>query len=164
MTQPVDADPMTVSFEVNERQIIEVLPGLADQNPNRLISVAFETANAELLRSYLASHGLTVPDKVMTAADGVRSFTIAVPEGNVVKFAQFAAGAPKQGGNNARPDKRVVKHMVHVGNIVNDLATQNHLFQDIFGFQVSWHGGMNDEDTDWVNMRVPEVHDWLEYC
>jgi hypothetical protein len=38
--QPVDADPMTVSFEVDERQIIEVLPGLAAQNPDRLIYVA----------------------------------------------------------------------------------------------------------------------------
>jgi hypothetical protein len=62
------------------------------------------------------------------------------------------------------PDKRVVKHMVHVGDIVNDLSSQNHLFQDILGFQVSWHSGMKDEDTDWVNMRVPEGHDGLEYC
>jgi hypothetical protein len=38
--QPVDADPMTVSFEVDERQIIEVLPGLAAQNPDRLIYVS----------------------------------------------------------------------------------------------------------------------------
>jgi hypothetical protein len=77
--QPVDADPMTGSFEVNQRQNIEVLPGLADQNPNRLISVAFETTNAELLQSYLAGHGVTVPDKVKTAADGVRSFTSQSP-------------------------------------------------------------------------------------
>jgi len=82
----------------------------------------------------------------------------------VVKGAQSAAGAPKQGGNNCRPDKRVVKHMVHVGDIGNDLSTQNHLFRDILGFQVSWHGGMKDEDTDWVNMRVPEGHEGLEYC
>jgi hypothetical protein len=75
----LDADPMTVSFEVNQRQNIEVLLGLADQNPNRLISVAFETTNAELLQSYLAGHGVTVPDKVKTAADGVRSFTSQSP-------------------------------------------------------------------------------------
>jgi hypothetical protein len=73
-----------------------------------------------------------VPDKVKTAADEVRSFTIAVPEGHVVKFVQFAAEAPKQGGNNALPDKRVVKDMVHVGDIVNDLAALNHLLSRTF--------------------------------
>jgi len=161
--QSADADPMAVSFEVNDRQIIEVFPGLAGQNQDRLVYVAFETTDAELLRSYLASQGVTVPDRVKTEAGGDQSFTITAPEGHAVKFVQFAAGVPKQGGSNARPDKRVAKHMLHVGYIVNDRAAQDHLFKDILGFQVSWHGGMKDEDTDWVDMRVPEGHDWLEY-
>jgi len=161
--RPVDADPTAVSFEVNERQIIEILPGLADQNQDRLIYVAFETTDAEQLRTYLAGQGVTVPEKVEASADGTHSFSMTAPERHVVKFVQFAAGVPKEGGSNPGPDKRVAKHMVHVGYIVNDPTAQNHLFRDILGFQVAWHGGMKDEDTDWVNMRVPEGHDWLEY-
>jgi len=161
--QPDDGNPMTVSFEINERQIIEVVPGLADQNQDRLIYVAFETTDAEQLRTYLAGQGVTVPEKVKTAADGTSSFSITAPEGHVVKFVQFAAGAPKESGGKTGPDRRVARHMVHVGYMVNDPAAQDHLFKDILGFQVSWRGGMKDEDTDWVNMRVPEGHDWLEY-
>ncbi|PYV96531.1 MAG: hypothetical protein DMG86_20305 [Acidobacteria bacterium] len=26
-----------------------------------------------------------------------------------------------------------------------------------------WHGGMKDNETDWVDMRVPDGTDWLEY-
>jgi hypothetical protein len=28
---------------------------------------------------------------------------------------------------------------------------------------VMWYGGMKDDRTDWVDMRVPEGKDWLEY-
>src|SRR5271170_1673056 len=101
--QSADADPMAVSFEVNDRQIIEVFPGLAGQNQDRLVYVAFETTDAELLRSYLASQGVTVPDRVKTEAGGDQSFTITAPEGHAVKFVQFTAGVPKQVGSNARP-------------------------------------------------------------
>jgi catechol 2,3-dioxygenase-like lactoylglutathione lyase family enzyme len=148
------------SFEVNERQIIEVVPGLTDPNRDRLVYVAFETTNAEQLRAYLVSRDVKVSDRVETAGDGSRSFTITAPEGHDVKFIQFAALTNHR---TTDPDDRVSKHMVHVGFIVNDPSAQDHLFKDILGFEVSWHGGMKDEDTDWINMRVPEGHDWLEY-
>ncbi len=37
------------------------------------------------------------------------------------------------------------------------------LLQDILGFRDIWHGGMKDDRTDWVDMRVPDGTDWLEY-
>jgi catechol 2,3-dioxygenase-like lactoylglutathione lyase family enzyme len=161
--QPDDGNLTEISFEVNERQIIDVFPGLTDQHQDRLVYVAFETTSVEQLRAYLAGRGVTVPEKVKTAADGTSSFSVTAPEGHVVKFVQFAAGTPTQSDSKTGLDRRVARHMVHVGFIVNDSIAQNHFFKEILGFQVSWHGGMKDEATDWVNMRVPEGHDWLEY-
>jgi catechol 2,3-dioxygenase-like lactoylglutathione lyase family enzyme len=47
--------------------------------------------------------------------------------------------------------------------VVNDRAAADRFYKDILGFKLQWHGGMNDTDTDWVAMRVPEGTDWLEY-
>jgi catechol 2,3-dioxygenase-like lactoylglutathione lyase family enzyme len=46
---------------------------------------------------------------------------------------------------------------------VHDQATSDHLYRDILGFHETWHGGMKDDRTDWIDMRVPDGTDWLEY-
>lgn len=37
------------------------------------------------------------------------------------------------------------------------------LYNDVRGFHVYWHGGRKDEETDWVDMQVPNGADWSEY-
>src|SRR5207253_1962515 len=44
-----------------------------------------------------------------------------------------------------------------------DRAVADRFYKDILGFRETWHGGMTDARTDWVDMRVPEGTDWLEY-
>jgi catechol 2,3-dioxygenase-like lactoylglutathione lyase family enzyme len=53
--------------------------------------------------------------------------------------------------------------MIHVGVTVRDRAAADRFYKDILGFQVMWYGGMADDRVDWVDMRVPEGSDWLEY-
>jgi catechol 2,3-dioxygenase-like lactoylglutathione lyase family enzyme len=53
--------------------------------------------------------------------------------------------------------------MIHVGVTVKDQAAADSFYKDILGFTERWHGGMKDDSTDWVMMRVPEGTDWLEY-
>ncbi len=36
-------------------------------------------------------------------------------------------------------------------------------YKDILGFHMYWHGGMKDEETNWVDMQVPDGTDWIEY-
>jgi len=43
-----------IHYKVNDRQYIEISPGLKDENEDRLIHIGFETADAERLRDYLA--------------------------------------------------------------------------------------------------------------
>jgi hypothetical protein len=33
----------------------------------------------------------------------------------------------------------------------------------VLGFRPYWHGGMKDNETDWVSLQVPDGTDWLEY-
>jgi len=50
-----------------------------------------------------------------------------------------------------------------VGVTIHDRAAADRFYKDILGFRVMWYGGMKDDRTDWVDMRVPEGTDWLEY-
>ena len=53
--------------------------------------------------------------------------------------------------------------MIHVGFLVHHRNAEDHFYRDILGFRPYWHGGMKDDETDWVAMQVPDGTDWLEY-
>lgn len=149
-----------VVFKVNEHQFVQVLPELKDPKQNRLIDIAFETSNAEQLRAYLASEDVKVPDKIAETGMGTKGFSITDVENHVVKFVQFTG---KSRSKDATPDNRVSIHMIHTGFIVHNREAADHLFKDILGFTETWHGGMTDDKTSWIDMRVPDGKDWLEY-
>jgi lactoylglutathione lyase len=154
-----------IYFKVNDHQYIEVFPGLKGEAEDRLSHIAFETTNAEQLRVYLAAHGVKVPAALRTLPDGNLSFIIKDPDDHVVEFVQYVADGPL-GRNFGKflPVTRVSDHIGHVGFTVSDRAAADRLFKDILGFRDVWHGGMTDAGpTQWVDMRVPNGMDHLEY-
>ena len=86
------------------------------------------------------------------------------PDGHTVEFVQLMPGSihSRDFGKHL-PDTRISQHIIHVGVTVRDRAAADKFYRDILGFQETWHGGMKDTETDWVDMRVPEGTDWLEY-
>jgi catechol 2,3-dioxygenase-like lactoylglutathione lyase family enzyme len=151
-------------FKVNDRQYIEVSPDLKTEEQDRLSHIAFETENARQLRDYLAARGVKVPGTLAPGADGNLGFTIAAPSGHLVEFVQYLPGSL----HSARfgklfPETRLAKRTIHVGYTVEDRSAADAFYKDILGFQLMWYGGKNDTVADWVDMRVPEGSDWLEY-
>lgn len=151
-------------FKVNDHQFIEMFPELKDPKQDRLSHISFETSDAEQLRAYLASKGVKVPDKLEPMGDGNRGFDVIDPDGHTVEFVQLMPGSLHSNnfGKNL-PDTRISSHIIHVGVVVSDRAAADRFYKDILGFQEIWHGGMKDTQTDWVDMRVPDGTDWLEY-
>jgi catechol 2,3-dioxygenase-like lactoylglutathione lyase family enzyme len=47
--------------------------------------------------------------------------------------------------------------------VVKDRAAMDKFYKDILGFRLYWHGGMTDDQTQWVDMQVPDGTDWIEY-
>ncbi len=155
---------MLTYFKVNDHQYVEVFPELTGPAEDRLSHIAFETTNLEQLRAYLAANGVKVPAAVQTGRDGNVNFMISDPDGHHVEFVQYMPGSlhTKNFGKFLSAD-RVSQHIIHVGVTISDRAAADHLYRDILGFHETWHGGMKDERTDWVDMRVPDGTDWLEY-
>jgi len=151
-------------FKVNDHQYIELFPELNDPKQDRLSHVSFETSDAEQLRAYLASKGVKVPVKLEPMLDGNRGFDVIDPDGHDVEFIQYMPGSlHSRNFGKFLPATRVSDHIIHVGVVISDRAAADHFYKDILGFKDIWHGGMKDGDTDWVDMRVPDGTDWLEY-
>ncbi len=159
-----DGALMLVYFKVNDHQYIEIFPDWKGPEQLVLSHIAFETDDAQQLRDYLASKGVKVPGKLSPGLDGNLSFMIKDPDGHDIEFVQYMPGSlHSRNFGRFLPATRVSERIIHVGTTASDQAAFNALYRDILGFREFWHGGMTDERTDWVDMRVPDGTDWMEY-
>ncbi|HEX4229811.1 MAG TPA: VOC family protein [Bryobacteraceae bacterium] len=150
-------------YKVNDHQYIEIYPGLKDDQ-DRLSHIAFETSDARKMRAYLASKGVKVPQSLKPGLDKNLSFMVSDPEGRRIEFVQYMPGSLHSSKfGTLLPDTRISDHMIHAGFVVHDRAAEDKFYKDILGFTVMWYGGMKDNEINWVDMRVPDGSDWIEY-
>ena len=156
--RPDPENPDGARYFFSPTQYVEVLPLPANAGPNRLDHVAFNTADAEAMRRYLAEHKIAVPAAVESGSDGSRWFTVHDPEGHAVEFVQPpAAPAPVADGG-------LFTHIIHVGFVIHDRAREDSFFRAVLGFRPYWYGGMQDDGPPaWISQQVPDGTDWLEY-
>jgi catechol 2,3-dioxygenase-like lactoylglutathione lyase family enzyme len=155
---------MLTYFKVNDHQYIEVFPELKRASEDRLSHIAFETTDIQQLRDYLAKRGVKAPDVVRPGVDGNLSMMLKDPDGHEVEFVEYRPGSlPMRNFGKYLPDTRISERIIHAGVTVRDRAAADGFYKDILGFHEIWHGGMKDDRTDWVDMRVPDGTDWLEY-
>jgi catechol 2,3-dioxygenase-like lactoylglutathione lyase family enzyme len=159
-----EAGPKVQFFKVNDHQYIEILPDLKSEQQDRLVHIAFETQDARKLLRYLASRGAKVPARAERDSEGNLSFRMKDPEDHEIEFVQYLRGSAqgKQFGK-LLPDSRISKRIIHAGFIVHDRAAADAFYRGILGFQVMWYGGRTEDRVDYVDMRVPDGSDWLEY-
>ena len=139
-------------------QFVEVLPLPRGWTSfSRLDHVAFDTADADVLRRYLLSKGIAAPSRVQHGRDGSRWFDVKDPEGNDIQFVQPPSHPP------AIPINPLSRHIIHVGFIVHDRALEDRFYRGVLGFRPYWYGGMSDLEPAWVSQQVPNGTDWLEY-
>jgi lactoylglutathione lyase len=150
-------------FKVNDHQYIEVA-GTLMGDEDRLDHIAFETTDARAIREYLAAQGVKVPASLQPGVDGDYSLTVEDPEGHAIELVEYLKGSSlRQGFGKALAKTRISERIIHCGFTIQDQAAADRFYADILGFHATWHGGMTDTKTDWVDMRVPDGPDWLEY-
>jgi lactoylglutathione lyase len=159
-----DGTTRLVYFKVNDRQYIEIFPGLPPDQDDRLSHIALETTDLEALRKYLAEKGVQVPEKVNKGQDGNVNMTVKDPDGHRIEFVQYLPGSLhlKAKGSYLN-SRRISDRMLHVGVTVADPAIADRFYKDVLGFTEIWRGGMTDDVTSWINMKLPDSTDYVEY-
>ncbi|MFD1951932.1 VOC family protein [Sphingomonas arantia] len=156
--RPDPEHPSGARYYFAPTQFVEVLPlPPGHRSINRLAHVAFNTADADAMRRYLAAQGVRVPARLDRAADGSRWFAVTDPEGTIVQFMQPPATPPAVSLNP------LSSHVMHVGFIVHDRAKQDRFYRDVLGFRPYWEGGMRDDRPTWISLQLPDGRDWVEY-
>ena len=157
------ARPERVCFKINDRQLVCVLPGLPPGQADRLSHVAFETTDVAALRAYLEEKGVKASE-VGTDAGGDRFVRTMDADGHAVGFVQYQPGSLMSAAKGTRLGApRISSRLLHVGLTVADVAAADRLYKDVLGFSEIWRGGRTDTQTDWINMKVPDGTDYLEY-
>ena len=152
-----------VFVKISDRQFIEVFPE-KEAGTDRLNHVALEVEDAEAMRAYLASRGVKVPEKVPVGKIGNANFNIIDPDGHTVEIVQYLPGGKSMldRGKNL-PDTRISPRMAHVGIAVGSLDKAMAFYGDILGFTEIWRGSANGRQLSWVNMKVPDGDDYVEF-
>jgi catechol 2,3-dioxygenase-like lactoylglutathione lyase family enzyme len=144
----------------NRFQFIGLEPAHSPAPSNLIAEVTFSTDNVAALRSYLLAN---LTDTRSLTGPGMKYLSLIDPEGHRVSFLET---------DGVLKDPKIIailtkggyeNEIIHAGFIVRDRAAAEHFYKDILGFRPYWHGGMKDDQTDWVSMQVPDGVDWLEF-
>jgi lactoylglutathione lyase len=162
LTNP-DGSVSLAFIKVNDYQYIEVSPGLKPGD-DRLKHIAFYTDDAERMRVYLASRGVTVPGSVPTGRSGSLNFNIKDPDGHTVEMVQYMPdGWAMRDKGKSMAEARISKRIAHVGVLVGDANAAVRFYGDILGFQETWRGSSSGTVLSWINMHVPDGSDGIEF-
>lgn len=144
---------------VNKRQAIVLEPGLAPDVDDRLSHIAFATADLAALKTYLDARGVATSGPEGRTCGRV-SLRAADPDGNVVEFVQedVIVATP-----SASPYVPLSSRLYHTGVAIRDEARAHTFYREVLGMEEMWRGGADPARTSWVNMRVPDGTDYLEY-
>lgn len=145
-------------FAVGGDQYVEVEAGLPAGEDERLSHLAFGTPDVKALGGYLKSRGMDVRQPADRCAE--TAIRVTDPDGHPVEFVQVEWPPKPAASESARP---LSTRLLHAGLIVKDEQAAHTFYRDILGFSDIWRGGRPPGVISWVNMRVPDGTDYLEY-
>jgi lactoylglutathione lyase len=150
-------------IKINDRQSIELFPE-KEAGSDRLYHIALETDDAEAMRVYLKSKGVVVPDKVPVGKIGNFNYFVTDPDDHKVEIVQYAPnGWTAREKGKFMPATRISTRMAHVGILVGDLEASLSFYRDILGGSETWRGSKDSKQLSWVNVRVPDGVDYVEF-
>jgi len=159
-----DPKEQLVWIKINDRQTVELFPG-SEVSPetDRLYHIAIETDDAEAMRLYLQSKGVAVPPKTAIGKIGNKNYFVKDPNGNTVEIVEYLPeGWTMREQGKFMPDTRISTRMSHVGVMVGQLDASMKFYGEILGFTETWRGGAG-KTLSWVNLKVPDGADYIEF-
>ena len=162
VTNPDGKVSMTF-VKINDNQYIELFPTLKP-GQDRLAHIAFYTDDAEAMHRYLTSRGVAAPPNVAVGRVGNAQFKVKDPDGHEVEFLQYlpASKAAQSRGRFMGP-QRASSILRHVGILVGNLDAALKFYSGILGCDERWRGSSDGKFLSWVNMKVPDGDDYVEF-
>ena len=130
---PATKDDRGAVFVVNARQRLIVRDGLPADRDDRFLLVGFD-----------------IEGPLQQTKD---------PDGHIVHFVSMNGSSD----STSVPDRRISRRILHVGLTIKDSAAADKFYKERFGFSEIWRGGRPEGTINWINMRVPDGTDYLEY-
>lgn len=158
-----DGSDRIAFIKINDNQYLELFAEAA-KDDGQLNHISFYTDDAKAMRDYLASRGVPVPEKVGQGQIGNSNYNIKDPDGHTVEIVQYEPGSwTRREKGKFMPDTRVSTRMLHVGVLIGPLDPAMKFYHEILGFEEFWRGSPSARVLSWVNMRVPDGEDYLEF-
>jgi len=165
---PKNGEPgVRIAFiKVNDHQYFEIF-NEPDRGEGQLNHVSIYTDGADRMYSYLKAKGIAVmSDKgsVQKGQTGNKNFNVQDPDGHIVEIVEYQPDSwTAREAGKFMPQTRISTEIMHVGFLVGDLEKSQKFYGGLVGFQEIWRGGGNPNVLSWVNMRVPEGKDYVEF-
>jgi lactoylglutathione lyase len=152
-------------IKINDHQHIELFNEPPTVPHNMMSHICFTVDNIEQMRTYLRSQGFDVkPENGGKTKTGDYAFEIKDPDGMLVEFVQsLPDGLEMQAVGKFLPDTRISDSIYHIGFMVGNSQKSMDFYGKILGFQETWRGGANSKMLSWINMRVPDGTDYVEF-
>jgi catechol 2,3-dioxygenase-like lactoylglutathione lyase family enzyme len=149
-------------LSINERQTIELIDR-PTAGEGQLDHVALQTDDVRRMREYVVSRGVGAATEIDDGPGGYRGFFVTDPDGHRLEFVELrSAEKPRSvaaGGRSPVSDRAL-----HAGILVGELAKAAQFYSGVLGFDEIWRGSAAKSPTlSWVNMRVPDGTDYLEF-
>jgi catechol 2,3-dioxygenase-like lactoylglutathione lyase family enzyme len=164
-TLPKPDGSVDIAFvKVNDHQYLELF-NEEPKDDGRLNHISIYTDNADRMRDYLASRGVAAPATVPKGRTGNKNFNVKDPDGHTVEIVEYQPDSwTAREAGKFMPATRVSDHILHVGILVGNLDASIKFYGGILGFREFWRGNSaNSKTLSWVNMRVPDGDDYLEF-
>jgi catechol 2,3-dioxygenase-like lactoylglutathione lyase family enzyme len=140
------------------KQYIELEQAPSPAPKNWLVEIAFATDDVTKMHQYLLAHGVKT-GPIGKGSNSTQHFDLHDAEGNLISF----IGSFDPTIDDPPYYEAVSKDLIHAGFVVKERPTMDRFYKEILGFHVYWHGGMKDDQTDWVDMQVPDGTAWVEF-
>jgi catechol 2,3-dioxygenase-like lactoylglutathione lyase family enzyme len=150
-----DPQGAAVCFFINPQQQVELVSAAASEEG--LETLGFRVSDAASMRKYLVAQGFKCGE-VTKSNSGDDVLEVRDPENHLILFLSHEGGIA-----GSLPVSLISSHLIHAGFVVRDRAAEDRFYKDILGFHIYWHGGMKDDETNWVDMQVPDGTEWIEY-
>ena len=160
-----DSNETRIAFiKINDHQHIELFNERPTHPPNMMSHICFTVDDIEAMRAYLRSKGFDVKPGGGKTRTGDYAFEIKDPDGMLVEFVQsLPDGMETKAAGKFEPSARISDKIYHAGFLVGNSEKSLDFYGKILGFQETWRGGGNPNELSWINMRVPNGTDYVEF-